>query len=223
MSLWDTFKSAVAGKDLRAGITVTLPTFNTNPTPGAVPAVPMDVIPSLDYQPMLKRRTALIEAICESYDQATPHFVKNDDGTHVMVHGKYQPVIQDGKIVTTFCNYFSCDVALKLGCRDLWDDVRKAPKMANAIYDFLVTSKDWSEVQMSAVQAFANQGYLVVASEKTGEHGHICVVRPGVEQDSHRWVKVPSVVNVGQDNFIGKGLNWAFSELPKFFFWRAGV
>jgi hypothetical protein len=123
----------------------------------------------------------------------------------------------------TFCNLATHDVAKALGCMDFFSPDNKRVKLANEIADFLAKSKDWGECTMLEAQTYANSGYFVVAAQRGDTHGHICTICPGVLQDSSRWVKVPAVMNIGKTNFIGKGLNWAFSELPKFYLWRAGV
>lgn len=153
----------------------------------------------------MKSVTVLIDAICDVYDNA-----------------KYQP-LPDG---TTFCNYAAEDICHAFGYNGLDN------KMADEIFAFMGTSPDWQEVLMPRVQDLANQGSLVFAVAN-GEllkqaHGHICVIRPGRLKDSGKWGQVPSIMNIGAENFIGRakrgplqgmsaGLNEAFVPMPKFY------
>lgn len=114
----------------------------------------------------------------------------------------------------THCNAYVDDVSLALGWKGF------AGLLANDIIDLLEKSDQWSEVQMEQCQFLANQGSLVIAGLRDDPHGHVNIICPGNEKTSGRWKKVPSCANVGKDIFIGKGINWAFSDLPKFYAWR---
>lgn len=143
----------------------------------------------------MKNLPLLLDAICEAYNN--PSFLP-----------------REGK---TYCNMASNSIALKMGCGDL------AGRVANDIYDYMSASPNWSETPFDKAQFLANQGTLVFAARKDSPHGHICVVMPGNEKFSGKWGKVPTVMNIGKDVFIGKGVSWAFSELPKFYSWRPSL
>jgi len=149
----------------------------------------------------MKNRDGLIDAICRTYDK-------------VWIGDKeYAP--KDG---TTYCNFASADIAEAMGCMTLRD------KLANEIATMMETSPDWQPVPMDKAQALANSGSLVFAIARATGHGHICVVRPGLESTSGKWgVRVPAVMNIGKDCFIGKGVNWAFQSPPDFYVWKASL
>lgn len=127
---------------------------------------------------------------------------------------------------TTFCNLAAEDICHAYGCADF------DSKTADQIYTFLETSANWQERKMGDVQILANAGSLVFAvasSEMLGQsHGHLCVIRPGRLKDSGKWGSVPSVCNIGIENFIGRarkgpltglpcGVNESFQPMPRFF------
>ncbi len=142
---------------------------------------------------------------------------------------EYKPTIVDGKITVTHCSEAARDIAGYMGCHDF------AAKNADAQYGFMKDSKEWREIEMKDAQFLANEGTLIFAALPSNQlmaaHGHICVVRPGEEIWSSHWnKKVPSVMNVGGQNFvlwfrtsdgtqIEAGLNGAFRTEPKFFAW----
>lgn len=143
----------------------------------------------------MKNVFKLIDSICSVYDTYNTSQYDNTKGT-------------------TYCNLAAQDMAERFGIHDFRD------KVANQIIDFLATSKEWTEVPMDKAQDMANQGTLIFATIKGEAHGHICVIRPGVIKTSGHLGMVPCVMNIGKDNFIAKGLNWAFSEMPKLYGWR---
>lgn len=158
----------------------------------------------------MKNLIGLIDIICDTYDRQD-----------------LQP--KDG---VTYCN-IACDaIAQAFGCKYL------AGKTADEIFDFFKASEDWSETTMDKVQELANQGSLVFAIANSQmlsqSHGHICVIRPGLEKNSGKWIKCPAVLNVGGENFIGRakkgvltmmpvGLNEAFVDVPKFYVYRKSL
>lgn len=184
-----------------------------------------------------------VDAICAAYD--------NTD---------YTPVFDNGKLIKTFCNYAVNEVARAMGCDDFIEpntSETPLPMDADDICDFLNNNSDsdsqspkpWLEIkidptqpdntkiQMGTIQTWATKGYLTVACAKASElkqdHGHICVVRPGLLKMSGKWGAVPSVMNVGGENFISLGrsgvmkgrpvgVNEAFQILPRFFVWKNG-
>lgn len=158
----------------------------------------------------MKSLPKLIDAICDVYDNAS-----------------YNP--KDG---VTYCNFAADDIARAMGCKDFLH------KNADEIFEFVSHSQEWTEIPMAQAQATANQGSLVFAMANTvmlnAAHGHLCVVRPGLEKNSGKWQKCPAVMNVGIENFIGRakrgpltgmaaGVNEAFVPLPKFFVWRPSL
>jgi len=114
----------------------------------------------------------------------------------------------------THCNAYVNDVCVNSGWKG-FDGM-----LANDMIDLMAKSDQWTEVQMEKCQFLANQGSLVVAGLKDLPHGHVNIICPGKEKTSSRWGMVPSCANVGKDVFIGRGINWAFSDLPKFYAWR---
>lgn len=114
----------------------------------------------------------------------------------------------------THCNAFVDEVCQTLG----WKGFHGL--LANQIVDLMGSSDQWSEIGMNQCQILANAGSLVIAGLKADPHGHVNVICPGKEKISGRWGNVPSVANVGKEVFIGKGLSWAFSDMPKFWAWR---
>lgn len=124
-------------------------------------------------------------------------------------HPEYAPA--EG---VTHCNQFVNEVCSTVGFKDL------NGKMANEIIDCVSTHSQWSEIEMERCQELANGGSLIVAGIKESVHGHVNIICPGKEKSSGRWGAVPSVANVGKENFIGRGVNWSFSVKPKFWVWR---
>ena len=93
--------------------------------------------------------------------------------------------------------------------------------LANQMIDLMKTNGEWQDVAVDAAQFHANQGALVLAGWKNPDgHGHICVVMPGIPEDSLSWGSLaPKVMNIGETNFIGKRASFAFSKdhKPQFF------
>lgn len=115
---------------------------------------------------------------------------------------------------TTHCNQFVAEVSRYCGFKGL------EGLSTNEIVDLVSKHDQWSEVAMDKAQDLANEGTLIIAGLKGSPHGHVNVICPGKMKTSGRWIKVPSVANVGTKNFIGTGLNWAFSDLPKLWAYR---
>jgi hypothetical protein len=142
----------------------------------------------------MKSPNLLFDIICSVYDN--PH---------------YKPV--GG---TTFCNLAAQDIATAFGCQDF------NGKLANEIVDFVEKSPDWEEVAIGEVQFKANMGSLIFAMQRGDPHGHLCAVRPGMEKFAGHWnCMAPSVCNIGKENFISKGANFAFAEMPRFYVLRS--
>lgn len=119
----------------------------------------------------------------------------------------------------TFCNKSVQHVAGRLGYEKL------KGMLANQIVDFLSRSADWEPVEMDKAQAYANEGRLVVAGLQAEPHGHVVVIRPGLEDRSAKWgnVVVPKASNVGANSYIGKHLAWGFQDKPKLWMLKEGV
>lgn len=124
-------------------------------------------------------------------------------------HPEYAP--SEG---VTHCNQFVNEVCTILGFREF------DGKVANEIVDLLNQHPKWSVIEMERCQELANGGSLVIAGIKEEVHGHVNIISPGKVKSSGRWGDVPSCANIGKDNFIGKGINWAFSVKPTFWVWR---
>lgn len=135
----------------------------------------------------------LLDLIHTSYSR--PEFMPNPDGT-------------------THCNQFVAEVAAGLGFKGL------EGLIANEIVDLIASHDQWSETPLNKAQELANGGTLIIAGIKEAGHGHVNIVVPGREKTSGRWGQVPSVANVGKENFIGRGMNWGFSNMPKLWAYR---
>lgn len=160
---------------------------------------------------------------------------------------RYYPVFENGMLITTFCNYFVCEVAKGVGCEDFFNPITENPMAADDIIRFASGSDNWQEIRVAglapdqmtislkAVQMWANQGYLTIAGSTSAvlgsAHGHTCIIRPGIMKESGKWGDVPVVANIGKENFIGRaksgvmkeqpvGLNEAFIQMPRFFSWK---
>ena len=133
------------------------------------------------------------------------------DAIHLpLCRPEYQP-----KEGVTHCNQYINEVCQAFG----WKGFEGL--LANQIVDLMASNDAWSEVSMDKCQFLSNQGTLIVAGIKEEGHGHVCVVVPGKEKTSGRWGQVPSIANVGKEVFIGKGLSYGFSSMPKFWALRS--
>lgn len=152
----------------------------------------------------------LIDAIMEGWTKCLPY--PYGDGT-------FSSAV-DGM---TDCNRFVNLVCQLLDYGKFVREGQTMPILANEMYDIMLSGNDWKEVDGKTAQWYANTGALVVAAWKnpTGDHGHVCVVRPGELGDSHYWKseEVPKVANVSRPELcrIDRGANYAFSEQPKYF------
>lgn len=117
----------------------------------------------------------------------------------------------------THCNSYVNEVCQMMGYKG-FDGM-----LANDMIDLMCGDPAWTETAMDNCQELSNEGTLVVAGLKSDPHGHVNIICPGKAKTSGRWGQVPSCANVGRDIFIGKGINWAFSDLPKFWAWRPSL
>lgn len=127
-----------------------------------------------------------------------------------------RPEYQPGNGLT-HCNAFVSEVALGCGFKGL------EGLLANDIIDLISNHDQWTECSLEKAQDLANEGTLIVACLKADPHGHVNIICPGKPKTSGRWGQVPSVANVGKDNFIGRGISWAFSDMPKLYLWRPSL
>lgn len=135
----------------------------------------------------------LIDAICEVYDN--PNF-KPRSGM-------------------TFCNMAVQYICEKMGYKK-FDGM-----VANEMIQTMKTSLEWGPIKIEDAQDYTNQGRLVVAGMQDNPHGHVVIIRPGVSDYSAKWgCKSPKVINIGTDNFIGKGLSWVFRDKPEVFLYK---
>lgn len=135
------------------------------------------------------------------------------DAIHLpLLRPEYQP-----SAGVTHCNGYVNEVCQMMGWKG-FDGL-----LANDMIDLMIQSDQWSETPLEKCQFLANQGTLIIAGMKKQDHGHVCVVVPGKDKSSGRWGLVPSVANVGKDVFIGKGISWAFSSLPKCWAYRPSL
>jgi len=138
----------------------------------------------------------LIDACCEAYDNPA-----------------YQP-----RSGMTFCNQAVQFIAEKMGYTGFQS------MMANEMVAQMKNSPEWTVVPLEEAQTNANQGRLTIAGLQEQPHGHVVVIRPGLEAYSDKWaMSVPKVINVGSSNFIGKGLGWSFRDKPEVFIWTGSA
>lgn len=115
----------------------------------------------------------------------------------------------------THCNQFTSEVCASMGYKAF------EGLTANQICEAIAKDPQWSEESnLERCQDLANGGTLILATFLEEPHGHVNIICPGKIKTSGRWGSVPSCVNVGKTNFIGKGINWAFSSMPKLWLWR---
>jgi hypothetical protein len=129
-----------------------------------------------------------------------------------------KPEYVDPAGVETFCNYFVREVAHWFGYNG-FDDTPDRKYSAADFYRILERERncpsDWLPlVSFQDACSFANHGRLVVAAAPpVGDikHGHVAIVAPEPCQWSPSWDDgLCAVANVGNDNWYGKRLSWAF-------------
>lgn len=54
--------------------------------------------------------------------------------------------------------------------------------VANQLIDYISSSSDWKEIQLSELSQLASDGVLIVGGRKELEHGHVIIVYPGPEK-----------------------------------------
>lgn len=131
------------------------------------------------------------------------------------IHAAYSHPEYAPKEGTTHCNQFVHEVCSLMGFTGF------EGMLANQICEEIAKNVQWvEETNYERCQDLANGGTLIVVALKGDPHGHVNVICPGKIKTSGRWGNVPSVANVGKENFIGRGLNWAFSSTPRLFIYR---
>lgn len=125
---------------------------------------------------------------------------------------EYQPLAG-----VTHCNGYVAEVCSLYGFKGL------EGMLANDIIVFLSKHPQWTATSGEKAQELANAGTLVVAGLGADPHGHVNIICPGKEKTSGRWGPVPSCANVGKEVFIGKGINWAYSDFPSLWAWRPSL
>jgi hypothetical protein len=119
---------------------------------------------------------------------------------------------------TTFCNVATQFIAEGLGYTGF------RGLMANQMVDLMTVSDMWKFVEIEEAQALANNGTWVVAGERGETHGHVCTIIPGEMVKAGHWnLWVPICVNIGKTVDFGKGINWAFHDIPKLCAWRSSI
>lgn len=138
---------------------------------------------------MTEEALKLIDAICEAYDLY--HVPKDVNG--------------DGK-VETWCNMAVHHVCARFGYEKFKGMV------ANQIVDYMRRKpEEWELLPMASAQEMANSGRLLIAGMTAEQHGHVVVIRPGIEGFSGKWqVKAPKACNVGATSCLGKPLSFSF-------------
>jgi hypothetical protein len=116
----------------------------------------------------------------------------------------------------TFCNDAVTIIAERCGYRGF------NGLEANDIIDLMIRTPEWNPVALGLAQDAANSGQLVVAGQTAQPHGHVCVIRPGVAGVAGHWpgASVPKCLNIGEENFIGRGLDFAFRNIPNIYVWK---
>ncbi len=125
----------------------------------------------------------------------------------------------------TYCNFFTRAVCSWFG----WNKFSgRELDQAGEIAAFLEKGDPmWREIKdMHEARDWAMKERLLIAAQVNTDKpdgkkwiatGHVCIIAPeGELVYSKKWGrKIPKVANVGRVNSYGKGLNWAFKEMPK--------
>jgi hypothetical protein len=110
---------------------------------------------------------------------------------------------------TTYCNQFvSYVVEGVTGYKALQS------KNANQIVVLMAAGGEWVPCPIERALKLVAEGELLLAGETGKAHGHVVVLVDGAPASSGKWKmqeSVPLCANVGQENWIDKGLNYAFS------------
>jgi len=122
---------------------------------------------------------------------------------------------KDGTVRTTFCNKFIQYVLNGFGYGNM------NSMLANQMIAFMEAPQNgWIKVSDTVAQQHANNGVIVIAGHSKEPHGHICLIIPGIMENSNSFKKdVPKCVNIGKDVFYGKRVSFAFraEEMPNYY------
>ena len=134
-------------------------------------------------------------------------------------------VTGEWEIVVTHCNRFVSLCANEVGCKDLGaPDEWLANQIISRLDQMVERHFLWRSCSAEHAQSEANRFKLVVAGRKNEPHGHVCLVVAGeLGWSKKHGIDLPTVANVGADNFYGRLASFAFSfkaENPiKFWVW----
>lgn len=135
----------------------------------------------------------------------------------VYLNKSFWPVDTDGEEIT-YCNLATQSVLRNLGYYDMMG------LTADAMYEYVSTSKDWLIKPMADAQALVNVGTILISilpSVKLNQaHGHVNTLTPGPGDFSGDWnCKTPLCMNLGRTGtcFRMKGINWAFQIIPEIY------
>jgi hypothetical protein len=110
--------------------------------------------------------------------------------------------------IATYCNLFVGDI-----CREFNFNFNNA--CANDMIEVIENAHDFENAYLD-LEKINFDDYIYLAYQKGEEHGHICPIIIGGFVYSNKWNRrIPRVANIGATNFIGKGLSWAFEDMPK--------
>ena len=112
----------------------------------------------------------------------------------------------------TYCNIAVHDICCKFGYREF------SSMLANQMYDQVKKDKKhWSEF-VPTTGKMLEDGWLIIAIAKGKPHGHVVVLRPGIFDISGKWGRrCPKCLNIGKNNDITMGTNWAFDKPPEYY------
>jgi len=169
-------------------------------------------------------------------DEITPagqrlsKFLDNMDVEHLWLPGgkvKWQtgepldkPVMDGNK--HTHCSAFVAAACQRLDIYILRPPDHSATMLANAQFDWLHDEgkkEGWKPVRSAQqAQAFANRGYLVVATcKENGKAGHIAIVRPSTKSAERIENEGPQIIQAGRTNYKSASLKRGFKNHPREF------
>jgi hypothetical protein len=103
----------------------------------------------------------------------------------------------------TYCSFFVEDVSYAMGARltPNANDMGNYLDRESTANEASGSDSGWIEVTSSQAQAYANQGYLTVAS-RNDTIGHVAIVRPFQEDNPNNDARGgPYIANAGRSNF----------------------
>lgn len=128
--------------------------------------------------------------------------------------GDFAPTVING-VMATHCNEALQYVLNGFGYGNMNGMV------ANQMIAFMGDPKNgWIKVGDAVAQQHANSGVIVIAGKTIEPHGHICLIIPGLLENSNSFKKdVPKCVNIGKDVFYGKRVSYAFrsEDMPDYY------